>query len=362
MRDSIEKVVEFFTIKGYMKGVLGHPKLGLVFKLLPDQKLNYVCFMDNRESLLTVPAQVSGVMDKCREALCQRFPDRAEGMTGMAMILTEEAERDRMLIPEGRICWLMDTLTRQLMVFDDQPFDVYDVRQVSEEFLDRNPLTVRAHQILSLLTPVCVSLILINIIVHVVLEFMGDTQDVYFMAEHGAMIVVEYVDGVLKTFWETGEYYRLLTSCFLHFGISHLFFNMITLFYLGGMTERIVGSVRFGITYILCGIGSSIVSVIWDACTGELGSVSAGASGAISGIGGMLSWIFILGLIQKDTRVSFYRVMIFMAILLTNGLGEEGVGYISHVSGFLIGFIMGILLYHGRNRRKEESPVVEPRP
>ena len=57
------------------------------------------------------------------------------------------------------------------------------------------------------------------------------------------------------------EYYRFLTSIFLHADIEHLVSNMIFLFGLGQMVEQVVGHVSFGIVYLLSGFGGSISSV-----------------------------------------------------------------------------------------------------
>ena len=65
----------------------------------------------------------------------------------------------------------------------------------------------------------------VNIIVFFALSFIGMTEDASFMAEHGAMFV-PYVT-------EQGEYYRIFTSMFLHFGFQHLMNNMVMLIAIG---------------------------------------------------------------------------------------------------------------------------------
>ena len=80
-----------------------------------------------------------------------------------------------------------------------------------------------------------------NILVFLVLSFFGDTENAAFMAAHGASVTA-YV--------EQGEYYRLFTCMFLHFGLEHLFYNMLVLIFLGNALEEAVGKVRYLVIYL----------------------------------------------------------------------------------------------------------------
>ena len=83
--------------------------------------------------------------------------------------------------------------------------------------------------------PVNLIIVLANILVFLVLSFLGDTESASFMAAHGASVTA-YV--------EQGEYYRLFTCMFMHFGLEHLFYNMLVLIFLGDALEEAVGKVR----------------------------------------------------------------------------------------------------------------------
>ena len=82
--------------------------------------------------------------------------------------------------------------------------------------------------------PVNLIIAVANILVFLVLSFLGDTENAAFMAAHGASVTA-YV--------EQGEYYRLFTCMFLHFGLEHLFYNMLVLIFLGDALEEAVGKV-----------------------------------------------------------------------------------------------------------------------
>ncbi len=77
-----------------------------------------------------------------------------------------------------------------------------------------------------------------------------------------------------------GEWWRLFSSAFLHFGIFHIGFNMYALWALGPMLEAVMGKLRFLVLYLLAGVGGGLLSV----AIGPLNETAAGASGAIYGL------------------------------------------------------------------------------
>ena len=79
-----------------------------------------------------------------------------------------------------------------------------------------------------------------------------------------------------------GDWWRLLTSCFVHIGLIHIAFNMWCLWSLGGLAERLYGHYTFACVYLLCGVAGSLGSLWWH----RMPMLSAGASGAIFGIAG----------------------------------------------------------------------------
>lgn len=81
------------------------------------------------------------------------------------------------------------------------------------------------------------AIIAVNIIYFLFLEITGSSLNTGFMVKRGAM----YAPLILQY----GEYYRLLTSVFMHFGIGHLINNMLVLFVLGDNLERALGKVKY---------------------------------------------------------------------------------------------------------------------
>lgn len=180
-----------------------------------------------------------------------------------------------------------------------------------------------------------------NVIVFFYLTFQGMTEDGAFMLEHGAMYV-PYVLG-------PGEYYRLFSSMFMHFGFEHLVNNMVMLLVIGFTLEREIGTIKFLIIYLLSGLGGNLLSAVWDMMSGSF-AVSAGASGAIFGIVGALLYVAI----RNRGRIGDVsgRGLVFMVILsLYYGFTSGGVDNFAHIGGLLSGFILSVLLYWKRQRK-----------
>lgn len=180
-----------------------------------------------------------------------------------------------------------------------------------------------------------VLLIALNIGYFLFLEMIGSTEDSMFMIQHGAMF-----EPLVR---EREEYFRLLTSVFMHFGVSHIANNMIILFILGDNMERALGHVKYLVFYLVCGVGANIVSMMVNVMQGDV-VVSAGASGAIFGvIGGLLYAVVINHGRLEDLSTRQLAVMILCSLYF--GFTSTGVDNVAHVAGLLIGIVMAVLLY-----------------
>ena len=94
--------------------------------------------------------------------------------------------------------------------------------------------------------PVTAGLILLNILVFLIVEFTGSSQNTMHMLDCGAAFTPMIIQG--------GEYYRLFTCMFLHFGIEHLLNNMLVLFVLGSRLEQVIGKIKFLLIYLIGGV------------------------------------------------------------------------------------------------------------
>ena len=97
-------------------------------------------------------------------------------------------------------------------------------------------------------------LIAVNFAFFLYLEAVGSTEDTSTMVRYGAL----FLPAVLQR----GEYWRLLTAMFMHFGIQHIVNNMLILFVLGDNLERALGKVKYLIFYLICGIGANGICLL----------------------------------------------------------------------------------------------------
>ena len=185
---------------------------------------------------------------------------------------------------------------------------------------------------------VTISVIIINIAYFIFLELNGGSNNTAVMLEYGAAFPVNI---------ENGEYYRLVTAMFMHFGIDHIVNNMLILVLLGGKLEDTVGHVRFFVIYMMSGILANIASDWFQKYTGDM-AVSAGASGAIFGVVGALLYAIIVNR-GRIKDLNLYQIAVSLMFMLYAGFKTTGVDNAAHVAGALSGFILCMIIYHPKN-------------
>lgn len=188
---------------------------------------------------------------------------------------------------------------------------------------------------------VTIALVVVNVITYLVLEWLGDTTNGFFMAEHGAM----YPDFIRINH----EWWRIITAGFLHFGAVHLVNNMVILYCMGSRLERVTGHLKFFLIYLVSLIGAGLLSYGMMLRTGDY-AVSAGASGAIFGVIGGFLWIVILHR-GRFEQITTWGIMMMIVLTIYYGFSSAGIDNWGHIGGLLAGFAATVILYH-RNRQK----------
>ncbi len=246
--------------------------------------------------------------------------------------------------------WIIDNYNKRLMVYEN-PCDEFnalrgplenivtdsDISSVfSYQNTERNSLSPRnfSYYIKKLnVTPANSVIVLINIFVFVltILFSVTGTADLVSLGSIG-----------WESFFVNHQYYRLITSMFLHSGISHITNNMLVLIMLGTYLEKSVGSISYVIIYTLSGIIGSFTSLFYYHNSGYIIN-SVGASGCILGIVGALLFI-IIKFHGKAEGLSFRQIIFIAFISIYGGIATSGVDNAAHIGGFIGGFIVCMLI------------------
>lgn len=153
------------------------------------------------------------------------------------------------------------------------------------------------------------------------------------------------------------QYWRLVSSMFMHGNLLHICLNMFTLWQVGQLVERIFGSLRFAGLYLLAGLSGSIASVLWmthklmleaaSRVPPHLPYYSVGASGAIFGIiGGLLAFISRKNSGVPPTVVQSLRksILPFLLFNIAAGILYPHTDNAAHIGGLVGGWLAGYVL------------------
>jgi rhomboid protease GluP len=140
-----------------------------------------------------------------------------------------------------------------------------------------------------------------------------------------------------------GEYWRMLTALFLHYGPLHLIFNLYALLVIGPGLERIIGSVRFATYYLLAGLGSSagVLLLRWSNRSPEQ---LVGASGCVMGIVGVWAGYLIRHRHEPFAGRRLRNIALIIAVQTAFDLSTPQVSMAAHVSGLITGVVLGLLI------------------
>lgn len=139
-----------------------------------------------------------------------------------------------------------------------------------------------------------------------------------------------------------GQFYRLVTSAFLHYGLLHLLLNMWALYVVGPGLEQVLGRLRFAALYGLSALGGSVVVYLFA----PLNTATAGASGAVFGLFGAT---FVVG---RRLRADVGWVAVVIVINLVFSFSIPNISWQGHVGGLLTGALVALAyVYAPRGHR-----------
>jgi membrane associated rhomboid family serine protease len=167
-------------------------------------------------------------------------------------------------------------------------------------------------------TPMVIGLIVINVVTFVASGF-------------GKVSVIDRFGGLSHQVIQSDEYYRFLTSMFLHLSFFHIASNMVSLLIVGPAVEVMLGRSRFVALYFLAGLGGSTASYLFAPAN----SVGAGASGAIFGVMGAYV------ILAHSRRRPIAPVVALIGINLVIGF-TGGIDWRDHLGGLAVGLLLAL--------------------
>lgn len=171
-------------------------------------------------------------------------------------------------------------------------------------------------------------LILINVLIYLVMTFSGGSTNIATLLRFGA---------VYSPFVAAGQLWRLFTAMFIHIGIEHLLFNMVTLYFIGTQIEMIFGAKRYLGIYLLSGIGGNLVTFAFDP-----NSISAGASTAIFGLFG--AYLMLIESYRNNPVIQFLARQFLIFIVINVVFTFFGNAVYGHLGGLGYGFLASYLI------------------
>lgn len=275
----------------------------------------------------------------------------------VSLVFTRAPKRAKKYVIEDGEHWLIDLNERRLLLFENYTEQFQELKDKVEEILSNEEFTT---EIIAMnmapkatntptkkvkkprvwFTLLNTSLVVVNIIIYLIVHH----TDLF----GGRMELLDLGAVSWQTVFQQGQYYRLLSSLFLHGDFSHLFNNMLILLFVGDNLERIVGKSKYLIIYLGSGLLASLASVGYNMWFHNTIS-SIGASGAIFGVVGAVLYIIILNR-GRIEDISGGQMFMFIILSLYGGITSANTDNAAHFGGLLAGIILASLLYRKREK------------
>ncbi len=343
----IGELGRFLEKRGFGKIVSNLPEFVFFFKQ-EMQSVNVLFVMDYHSGVYLTRDQYAHLKDGIRNL----FVSRGAGEVHiLSLVFTTDREKMLAVSAGDRFCWQLSPELRKILVYEDRVPDFYGMRGVLEGFLqeyesgmcnDGEPHGYCESSSRMGTQKKCIPFVTVSLLVINVLLYLICTQKPELLYNIG--------DLSGKEVWEKHEYYRIVSSMFLHADLPHLFSNMIALYFLGSILEKEYGHVRYTILYFVSGVLAAGASIVYQYMTQSfVGSV--GASGAIYGILGALLWL-ILKHKGRYQEVTLPGILFYLVYSIYSGIQGTNIDNAAHIGGLITGFVTAVFL-RGRSMKNE---------
>lgn len=228
--------------------------------------------------------------------------------------------------------WILDRIAKKVIIYENQPEDFFSMKDEMEKILNHPP--AKREKLWDKIPFITLTLVLINVVIYV-LSVIGNTREIIYQ---GAL----YWGYLFYDF----EFYRLLTSMFLHSGITHLMNNVIILILAGNQLEATIGKWRYIVIYFVSGVGAGLVSAIFHMLNNQP-TLSVGASGAIYGVIGAMAGIMYKNRKKFGSRLGV-QFFVLIAFIFYDGFFRTNIDVAAHAGGLIFGIVLSLILYKKR--------------
>ncbi len=288
------------------------------------------------------PLHYKQLLEKVKENLGITYPGTIHLLS---LVFTRKPEEAKHLFADAveDSHWIIDKGMNRLMLFETQSDDFNSIRAMLEQLLTEEP--TQAKVMLAAASPftwINTIIIVINILAFFIIQYTP-----LFGGENRA-----FLNGALNWYYVIKEkqYYRLLTSMFMHVDWSHLVNNMFVMLFIGSNLERAAGKLRYLIIYFTGGILGGCTSIGYNMWR-EKGSfvfgdsvMAIGASGAIFALVGAMLYIVIINKGRLE-QISTRQMTIFVLLSLYSGVINPQTDSADHIGGVLAGMLLALILY-----------------
>jgi rhomboid protease GluP len=203
-------------------------------------------------------------------------------------------------------------------------------------------------------SPATLVLIGLNCLMFGVATGAGGSQNLMVLYRLGALVPEDVINGA---------WWRLVSATFLHYGGLHLAMNMLGLWILGTYVETRLGLWRYSVAYLLTGIGSMGCVTLAAWISQAPSQIAVGASGAVMGMIGLITALLLYGWQTEKSRVAGQRLRVILLVIglqVAFDLSTPGISVVGHLSGLILGFLLGLLLARSLQFRPISLASTEP--
>ncbi|MBE5882220.1 MAG: rhomboid family intramembrane serine protease [Lachnospiraceae bacterium] len=341
------KIERYLERKGFQRLYANIPGLSVYFTI-ENSYINAFVMADADGE----PGVTKELLDSFLEKSDWKAPNgETIDVHALSVIFSADVEKARAVGESQTFCWYIDTIKEELVIDEGKCEDFYGMKSVlndaikTEEILPEDISDIKNE--VTIEQPVARRIPYVNyglLIANLVLYFLCIFNSEFFYGQ-GAFDLVLVIN--------EHDWYRFITSVFLHADVYHLSGNMIYLYTLGDIVERELGHVKYFVLYMLSGLAGNIMSMAFSIVMNDF-TPSLGASGAIFGITGALLWIVIRNR-GRHEEITIPKIIFLIAYSLYNGFVSTNVDNAAHVGGLIGGFVLAILLYRKKGKAKERG-------